>query len=159
MGIPVTDYSKWLNGVAVTVNQAQVNLIKTLPFVVSVQSFAQNSTLTLKVQNQNKWNGFEKINNISTLFNYGSGLEQIDQINLKPLHLAGYTGTGVSIAVIDTGFPLVNTGAAFSRLWANSQIKASYDFVTKSTDIYNTSLNIHGSVVLGAIGATFRTAL
>ncbi|PJJ66302.1 S8 family peptidase [Chryseobacterium geocarposphaerae] len=158
LGIPVTDYSKWLNGVAVNVNQAQVNLIKTLPFVSSVQSFAKNSSLTLKIQNQNKWNGFEKFNNLSTIFNYGSGLEQIDQINLKPLHLAGYTGTGVSIAIIDTGFPFVNTGAAFSRLWANSQIKASYDFVAKNTDIYNTTLNNHGSVVLGAIGGYLQNS-
>jgi len=152
LGIPVTDYSKWLNGVAVTVNQAQVNLIKTLPFVSSVQSFAKNSSLTVKIQNQNKWEGFEKINNISTIFNYGSGLDQIDQINLKPLHLAGYTGTGVTIAVIDTGFPWVDTGSAFSILWTNNQIKGGYDFATKSTNIYNTSLNNHGSVVLGAIG-------
>ncbi|WP_449398687.1 S8 family peptidase [Chryseobacterium wanjuense] len=34
----------------------------------------------------------------------------------------------------------------------NSHIKGGYDFVTKSTDIYNASLNNHGSVVLGAIG-------
>jgi hypothetical protein len=152
LGISVTDYSKWLNGVAVTVNQAQVNLIKTLPFVQSVQSFAKNSSLTVKVQNQNKWETTEQINNTSTLFNYGSGLEQIDQINLKPLHLAGYTGTGVTVAVIDTGFPWVNTGSAFSRLWTNNQIKGGYDFVSKGTDLYNTSLNNHGSVVLGAIG-------
>ncbi|WBV60565.1 S8 family peptidase [Chryseobacterium camelliae] len=152
LGIPVTDYSKWLNGVAVTVNQAQVNLIKTLPYVQSVQSFAKNSSLTVKIQNQNKWETIEQTGNISTIFNYGSGLEQIDQINLKPLHLAGYTGTGVTIAVIDTGFPWVNTGTAFSRLWTNNQIKGGYDFVAKGTDIYNTSLNNHGSVVLGAIG-------
>jgi len=158
LGIPVTDYSKWLNGVAVTVNQAQVNLIKTLPFVSSVQSFAKNSSLTVKIQNQNKWENFEKTNNISTIFNYGSGLEQIDQINLKPLHLAGYTGTGVTIAVIDTGFPWVDTGSAFSRLWTNNQIKGGYDFATKSTNIYNPALNNHGSVVLGAIGGYLQNS-
>lgn len=152
LGFTVTDYSKWLNGVAVNVNQEQVNLIKAQPFVQSVESFAKNSSLVLKAQHKNKWEDFENSNKGLTTFDYGSGSEQIDQINLRPLHLAGYTGTGVKIAVIDTGFPTVNTGSAFSRLWTNNKIKGGYDFVTKSTDIYNTTLNNHGTVVLGAIG-------
>ena len=89
-----------------------------------------------------KWKDDASINKILTNFNYGSGAGQIDQVNIRPLHLAGYTGTGISIAVIDAGFPTVNTGAAFSRLWTNNHIKASYDFVTKTGDIYNASLSV-----------------
>lgn len=152
LGFTVTDYSKWLNGVAVTVNQTQVNLIKAQPFVQSVESFAKNSSLVLKTQHFNKWDSFEKTQNILTTFEYGSSAAQIDQINLRPLHLAGYTGNGVTIAVIDTGFPTVNTGSAFSRLWTNNKIKGGYDFVTKTSNIYNSTLNSHGTVVLGAIG-------
>ncbi len=54
--------------------------------------------------------------------------------------------------MIDSGFPTVNTGAAFSKIWNNNQIKAGYDFVTKTGDIYNTTLNSHGTAILGAIG-------
>lgn len=152
LGFTITDYSKWLNGVAVNANQAQVNIIKAQPFVSSVESFAKNSTLVLKIQKQNKWENFELTQKNMTVFDYGSGSEQIDQINLRPLHLAGYTGAGVTIAVIDTGFPNVNTGSAFSRLWTNNKIKGGYDFVSKGTDLYNPALNNHGTVVLGAIG-------
>lgn len=152
LGFTVTDYSKWLNGVAVNANQAQVNLIKAQPFVQSVESFAKISSLVVKMQNTNKWETFEQAQKALTIFDYGSGSEQIDQINLRPLHLAGFTGTGVTIAVIDTGFPTINTGSAFSRLWTNNKIKGGYDFVTKTTNIYDSSLNNHGTVVLGAIG-------
>ncbi len=152
LGFTITDSSKWLNGVAVTANQAQVNLIKAQSFVQSVESFAKNSSLVLKTQTVNKWESFELAQKNMTVFNYGSGSEQIDQINLRPLHLAGFTGTGVTIAVIDTGFPTVNTGSAFSRLWSNNRIKGGYDFVTKTTNIYDGTLNAHGTVVLGAIG-------
>lgn len=152
LGFTVTDYSKWLNGVAVIANQAQVNTIKAQPYVLSVERFAKTSSLVVKTQNTNKWDAFEQENKNLTTFNYGSGSQQIDQINLRPLHLAGFTGTGVTIAVIDTGFPTVNTGSAFSRLWTNNRIKGGYDFVSKNTDIYNSSLNNHGTVVLGAIG-------
>jgi len=152
LGFTITDSSKWLNGVALTVNQAQVNLIKAQPFVQSVESFAKNSSLVLKTQNVNKWESFDLAQKNLTVFDYGSGSEQIDQINLRPLHLAGFTGTGVTIAIIDTGFPTVDTGSAFSRLWTNNRIKGGYDFVTKTTNIYDTALNGHGTVVLGAIG-------
>ncbi|ASK28631.1 serine protease [Chryseobacterium sp. T16E-39] len=152
LGFTVIDYSKWLNGVAVNATSAQITTLQSQPYVQSVESFARNASTGTKQLNINKWENFDNTNKNLTTFDYGSGAEQIDQINLRPLHLAGFTGTGVSIAVIDTGFPTVNTGSAFSRLWTNNRIKASYDFVTKTNDIYNPSLNAHGSVVLGAIG-------
>lgn len=152
LGFTVTDYSKWLNGAAVNATPAQITLLQSQPYVQSVESFAKNSSSGTKQATINKWENFSDSNKVLTTFDYGAGSSQIDQINLRQLHLAGYTGTGVSIAVIDTGYPSVNTGTAFSRLWTNNQIKDGYDFVSKSTDIYNTSLNAHGTVVLGAIG-------
>lgn len=152
LGFTVTDYSKWLNGAAVNATPEQKILLQTKPFVLSVESFARNGNSTGVKTAPIKWNDNATFHKTLTNFNYGSGSSQIDQVNIRPLHLAGYTGTGISIAVIDAGFPTVNTGAAFSRLWSNNHIKASYDFVTKTGDIYNTSLSPHGSVVLGAIG-------
>lgn len=151
LGFTVTDYSKWLNGAAVNATPAQKTLLQTQPFVLSIESFARNSSTTVKMA-PGKWKDNASINKTLTTFNYGSGAGQIDQVNIRPLHLAGFTGTGISIAVIDSGFPTVNTGTAFSRLWTGNHIKATYDFVTKTGDVYNTSLNGHGSVVLGAIG-------
>lgn len=153
LGFTVTDYSKWLNGVAVNATPAQITTLQAQSYVQSVESFAKNSSGGTKIAHQNKWeNPGDPAGKNLTVFNYGAGSGQIDQINLRPLHLAGYTGTGITIAVIDAGFPNVNTGAAYSRLWTNGHIKGGYDFVTKTPDIYNTSLNSHGSAVLGAIG-------
>ncbi|WP_326983029.1 S8 family peptidase [Chryseobacterium sp. MYb264] len=152
LGFTVTDYSKWLNGVAVNANPNQIITLQSQPYVQSVESFAKNSNTGTKIAHHNKWQETSNTNKTQTLFDYGNGSAQIDQINLRPLHLAGYTGTGVSIAVIDAGFPTVNTGSAFARIRNNNQIKGGYDFVAKSTDIYNPSLLDHGTVVLGAIG-------
>jgi hypothetical protein len=152
LGFTVTDYSKWLNGATVNATPAQITLLQAQPYVQSVESFARNSTSGTKMANINKWDDVPNTHKTVTTFDYGSGAAQVDQVNLRPLHLAGYTGTGVSIAVIDAGFPTIDTGSAFSRLWANNHIKAGYDFVTKTSNIYNTSLSTHGSVVLGAIG-------
>lgn len=152
LGFTVTDYSKWLNGAAVNATPAQIITLQAQPYIQSVESFAKNSSGGTKILHQNKWENTTDTQKVLTTFDYGSGAAQIDQINLRQLHLAGYTGTGTTIAVIDTGFPTVNTGSAFSRLWTNNLIKGGYDFVSKGTDIYNTSLNAHGTVVLGAIG-------
>ncbi|WP_449398686.1 hypothetical protein [Chryseobacterium wanjuense] len=117
LGFTVTDYSKWLNGVAVNATPAQVATIQAQTYVQSVESFAKNSSTIPKFKNVNKWDHSpDSANKTLTVFDYGSGSAQIDQVNLRPLHLAGYTGTGVTIAVIDTGFPTVDTGSAYSRL-------------------------------------------
>lgn len=152
LGFTVTDYSKWLNGAAVNATPAQITLLQTQPFVLSVETFARNNTPVVQPTPVNKWKIPTNHQKILTTFEYGTSTAQIDQSNIRPLHLAGYTGTGVSIAVIDTGFPTVNTGDAFFRLRNNNKIKGGYDFVAKSTDIYNSSLNAHGTTVLGVIG-------
>ncbi|WP_027377533.1 S8 family peptidase [Kaistella palustris] len=150
LGYTVTDYSKWMNGVAVNATTAQIADLKTKSYVASVERFIKHDGGKAEPHKRNK---FDEFNNTTgkTEFNYGSGLAQIEQINLRPLHIAGYTGTGVTIAVIDTGFPKVNTGSAYARIRNNGQIKGGYNFINKSTDIYNSGLNNHGSYCLGTI--------
>lgn len=151
LGYVVTDYSKWLNGVAVNATAAQIMQLQTLSFVQSVERFIKHPNGGKN--DGKKVNKFDEFNNTigKTDFNYGTGLAQINQINLRPLHIAGYTGAGVTIAVIDTGFPTVNTGSAYARIRNNGQIKGGYNFINKSADIYSSSLNNHGSYCLGTI--------
>lgn len=151
LGFTVTDYSKWLNGVAVNATVGQIQTLKNQAYVLRVESFVRNPSGTLKLENNrpNKWKGFS---NNKTNFNYGAASSQINQINLRPLHLAGFTGAGITIAVIDSGYPTVNTGTAFKRLRENGQIKGGYNFVSKNTNIYGSDLNSHGTICLGTIG-------
>lgn len=149
LGFTVLDYSKWLNGVAVNANAAQSLLLQAQTYVQSVESFAKNSAVVVKTANKNKWEEYNK--STLTTFNYGSSLAQIEQINLRNLHVNGFTGAGITIAVIDTGFPTVDTGSAFARIRNLGNIKGSYNFISKNNDIYNTSLLDHGTVVFGTI--------
>lgn len=151
LGFTVKDYSKWMNGVAVNATSAQIASLEAQPFIQSVERFIKHPTLVKStVQKVNK---FEEFNNTlgKTTFNYGSGLAQINQVNLRPLHIAGFTGTGISIAVIDTGFPTVDTGSVYARIRNNGQIKGGYNFINKNSNIYSSNLNNHGSYCLGVI--------
>jgi hypothetical protein len=88
LGFTVTDYSKWLNGVAVNATPAQIATLQAQNYVQSVESFARNSSAGTKMSHQNKWdNPIDPANKNLTTFDYGSGSAQIDQINLRPLHL------------------------------------------------------------------------
>ncbi|MCG2793052.1 MAG: S8 family peptidase [Weeksellaceae bacterium] len=155
LGFTVTDYSKWLNGVAVNATPAQIQTLSQQSYVDHVESFVRNPNGGKRSQKIEKFKEFDKeFSNREPMtdFNYGNSLAQINQINLRQLHVAGFAGSGMSIAVIDTGFPYVNTGSAFSRIRAKSRIKATYNFVSKHTDVYSTSLNSHGAMCLGIIG-------
>jgi len=151
LGFSVIDKSKWLNGVAVNATSTQISQLSAEPYVLKVESFVKNipSGKTSKITKKEK---FAKNLSAKVSFNYGNSLAQIEQVNLRTLHVQGYTGSGISIAVIDTGFPTVNTGSAFSRMRNNGQIKDVYNFISKNTDVYNTSLNTHGTNCLGIIG-------
>jgi len=148
LGFTVNDKSKWLNGVAVIATAAQIAQLQAEPYVLKIESFVKNN-LSGKISKKEK---FPKNLSSKISFNYGNSLAQIEQVNLRTLHVQGFTGTGVSIAVIDTGFPTVNTGSAFARMRNNGQIKDVYNFISKNTDVYNTSLNNHGTNCLGIIG-------
>ena len=148
LGFTVTDVSKWFNGVAVNATTAQIAQLQTEPYVLKVESFVKNNP-SGKTAKKEK---FPKNLSSKISFNYGNSLAQIEQVNLRTLHVQGFTGSGISIAVIDTGFPTVNTGSAFARMRNNGQIKDVYNFISKNTDVYNTSLNNHGTNCLGIIG-------
>lgn len=145
LGFTVTDQSKWLNGVAVNATAAQILQLQNEPYVLNVESFVKHNVSS----RQSEISKIQKFQNTSSNFNYGNSEAQIDQVNLRNLHVNGYTGSGIDIAVIDTGFPTVDTGTAFARM--RPKIKGGYNFVNKSTDIYNSTLNQHGTNCLGII--------
>ena len=63
---------------------------------------------------------------------YGSSANQIQMLNGHLLHQQNYTGSGKIIAVLDAGFPGVNTAQPFQRLRDNNQILGGYDFVLRN---------------------------
>ena len=66
------------------------------------------------------------------------------------LHQQGFTGTGKIIAVLDAGFPGVDTAQPFQRLLTTNAILGGYDFVNKSSIFYTG--DSHGTMVLSTMG-------
>jgi serine protease AprX len=150
-GIIVKAKSKWLNCVHVRGTQTDINALKLLSSVLNVD-FADKTLNSSpnKTAAKLKLNPVNKTMEIKTSFNYGTSSNQIQMLNGHLLHQSNYTGSGKIIAVLDSGFPGVNTAIPFQRLRDNTQILGGYNYVTKSTDFY--SGGTHGTAVLSLMG-------
>jgi serine protease AprX len=151
-GIAVLGKSKWLNAIHIQGTKEIIEeAFTTLTFINKVE-FANKSfhQLSQKSSEYSLNNHQNKFGSSQTELNYGSTTSQIKMLSGNYLHAQDLTGEGQIIAVIDAGFPNVNTLEAFKRLRDNSQILGGYDFVERSSDFY--AGHNHGTNVLSTIG-------
>ena len=144
-GITVMAKSKWFNAVHVRGNETNINNLKLNLTFVNRIDFANKNLNSPKPSLQKKQ---DKLQNQLTNFNYGNALNQIEMFKGDKLHLANYTGTGMTVAVLDAGFPNVNTMLGFKRLRDAGNLLGSYDFVNRDTDVYTNTSSNHGTLVL-----------
>jgi serine protease AprX len=151
VNITILGKSKWLNAVHIQgVASAIKALLNTYSFIESIEFAdkslnpnAKNIGKKIIAAHQNKFS------ETSTDFNYGNAENQIKMLKGDFLHQQNFTGEGIQIAIIDAGFPNVNTLAAFKRIRNNNQILGGYNFADRNTDFY--TRNNHGTHVLSTI--------
>ncbi|PKB15608.1 S8 family serine peptidase [Flavobacterium sp. 5] len=149
-GITVMAQSKWLNALYVRGTQESINSLKALSIVDRVDFANKTLNSTARFATETKIKSISKVLETQIDFAYGSSANQIQMVNGDNLHQQNYTGSGKIIAVMDAGFPGVNTAQPFQRLIANNQILGGYDFVNKSADFYTG--DSHGTMVLSCMG-------
>lgn len=150
-GITVMAQSKWLNALHVRGTQTDIQLLSNLSFVSQIQ-FA-NSSLNSRHSNANqKTTEIKSVNKqmeVMADFNYGGSSNQIQMLNGHLLHQQNYTGQGKMVAIMDAGFPGVDTASPFQRLRDNNLILGGYNFPDRNTSIYTRSS--HGTSVLSCM--------
>lgn len=146
-GITVLAKSKWFNAVHVRGTQTDINNLTALSFVSSID-FADKSLNSVRISSPT--NKFE-IETSQTVFVYGNTQNQVEMINADNLHVSNYTGTGITIAVIDAGFLNVDTMAGLQRLRDAGNLLNGYDFVDRTSDVYANTTSTHGTKVLSAM--------
>ncbi len=148
-GITVKATSKWMNAVHVLGSEADVNALVSLSFVAYIE-FAADALNTKSNPIKNRYDKFSNETSSKAYYNYGGSYNQAHQIRVDHLHELDFTGEGMMIAVMDNGFPGVNTFNAFSHIRDNGQILGGYNFIERSTNIY--ARGTHGVSVLSTIG-------
>ena len=153
LGIEPIAVSKWFNGVFAWLTDTQISQAEALSFVQEVDSFVQNDGGKIPSPPINKYdvpNSGNQSGKTTLDFVYGFTEDQVTQLNLDYLHNLGFTGEGITIAVLDNGFPGVDEENGFAYIRDNGQIKGGYNFVDDNDDIY--SQGTHGTVVLSTMG-------
>jgi len=116
--------SRWLNAVSVVATPAQLERIRTLPFVRGTTPVARAAYRGAGPEPGVVVAAPEPPRGRDL---YGHTAAHLAQIDLPGLHAAGFTGVGVVIGVLDTGFK--RTHVAFNAPGRPLRVRAEYDFV------------------------------
>lgn len=149
-GITVKAKSKWFNALHIRGTVADIRALSALSFVDHLEFANRALNPGGRIAAPIPAKKTTKTTGPSVLFNYGNSYNQIEMLNGHVLHQQNFTGSGKIIAVMDGGYPGVNTASTFSRLRNNNQILGGYDYVNRSTDFY-TGIS-HGTMVLSTMG-------
>ena len=148
-GIMVLAKSKWLNALHVQGSHADIQKLKDLSFVLSIEYVDNQLNTSSKPSITNNRavprNKLDK----EAVFDYGSSTNQIEMIGVQELHAENFNGEGIQIAVMDAGFPGVDTMLAFDRLRSNQQLLGGYNFVDRNENYLVRST--HGTAVLSTM--------
>lgn len=148
-GVHIYRKSRWLRAVSVF---ASVKEIAKLSSLDAVEKVVPVSTLTRFQSEQSSLSQrVEHWPESVNAFSYGQSLDQVNQINLIPLHNAGYAGAGINIAIMDGGFSGVDQHGVFAGAWNQGRIILTHDFVDNDTNVFHAGS--HGMSVFSTICA------
>lgn len=147
--------SRWMNAVVLFVmDSTVVESIRQLPMVREVRNMpiAQGAVSIHKEVDQSvrreamEWNDTPAQEEW-----YGASFHQIAMMRGQLLHAMGYTGEGMHIAVLDSGWDKANVLTAFDAIRAEDRLLGTSDFVFERNDpVFHTSS--HGTSVWSIMG-------
>ena len=141
-GIAYKAQSKWFNCVHVVGTTSHIDALANFPFVSSIDY--ADPTKSASSSHRDKF-----AQTVTTPLSYGTATNQIQMIGLDNLHNTGNTGSGMLIAVTDSGFPNVDINTGFAQLRNNNGIAGGWDFVDRDATIYED--HYHGARVLSVM--------
>ena len=145
-GAILCNKSKWMNLIVVKVLDTNILAsINNLPFVSGMTLIKSNNAQSIKNSRVSNKFFVETTNELD----YGLASDQIKIMEGEFLHNKGYTGSGVTIAVIDAGYRNVNSISAFSHLRNENRLLGSWDFVNNNDSVFED--HRHGTMVLSTM--------
>ncbi|TAJ09387.1 T9SS C-terminal target domain-containing protein [Marinilabiliaceae bacterium JC017] len=154
LGIRVAHTSKWLNGAIVFSDDADLMASLTdydyIRAVDLTQTQEPNKIMKFK-------EAYQDLKAASITNDYGYSYNQTVTVNGQFLHVKGFKGEGMHIAIIDAGFYGVDQLPCFNHLWINSQILGTRDFVNPTSNIFEE--HRHGMQVLSIVSGIMEGEL
>ncbi len=152
LGFRIHGVSKWLNCAVVECEKEKLEQLMALSFVDTEYEWKKNVE---KPKTEASGIKRPKVKGKPMadkhIYNYGDGANQAKQLNINKMHSAGFTGKGVTIAIMDAGFYHANELPSFKKLFADGRVLGVRDFVDGDTSVYDA--DTHGMMVLSCIAA------
>jgi serine protease AprX len=137
----ITKTTRWFNAIACYAYPDQIAKVRQLPFVKEVEAMRLHSEFTSWKEYGGLHQGEKKLLHAQT-----------KRMGAEVFAAKGLTGKGKRIAILDAGFPGVNTGEAFKHIMKRNGIIKTYDFVKNDPFVYGQ--NTHGTMVLSCIAGS-----
>jgi len=118
--------SRWLNALSAEANILQMQKLEKLEFVRKIEpvnSFRRSESFMYQVSDSAE----KKQSNPNA--DYGSSFDQLNQINVLPLHQLGYSGKGVLVCLLDVGFRKSH------EIFQHANLIYEWDFVNGDNDV------------------------
>ncbi len=145
--------SKWMNGVVIRALPPQIKAIREMSFVssatfVAPRQYDRESPVPVIPSLDAEAPNFDPVP-VESRF-YGYGWDNLDQMEGDSLHLWGFRGKDVLVAVFDGGFP--NVGYKdFLGYYRDEQVPAGFDLVEQDSMVHDGGT--HGATVLSTMAA------
>lgn len=126
-GARVEHVSRWLNAASVHANPATLEAIVELPFVAWIDPVRSARTTPVPEMKPGELRTGSRGG-----LDYGESYGQLEEIGVVSAHAQGFTGTGVIVAMFDTGFN--HQHETFARVLSSGRLLAQHDFVNDDDD-------------------------
>ena len=149
-GAEIVTKSRWLNAVSILGDETTIEAIRGLPFVKEVRPVA---CATKPIPLPSEPPGDRPVGRGGRL-DYGPSFCQLDQIGVTALHDEGFDGTGVLIAMLDTGFDTDH------QCFRHLDVLGERDFINDDAETADEpgdpeGQDSHGTKTLSCVGAAY----
>lgn len=147
-GVEIRVVSRWFNAISVLANDQEEAYIDDLPMVKKTKRVMRVSRRFLKQVERDP----DEADDANLLYeDYGNSYAQLNQIGAIAAHDSGYTGNGVWVLMLDTGY--MTSHAVFSP----ERIVYEYDFIqddsiTTNQEADNPEQHNHGTATASVVG-------
>ncbi|MFQ6609065.1 MAG: S8 family serine peptidase [Fidelibacterota bacterium] len=150
-GAKIRQRSRWLNAVSVSCGMDNLETISKLPFVSNIDPVMKVQRKIPETFSDSQQEAGHPSRSVADSLDYGNSLSQLEQINCVMAHEAGFTGLGVLVLMLDTGYFKEHESIQ------QDSIVAEWDFINNDEETQNEESDPwgqhdHGTFTLSTLG-------
>ena len=152
--------SRWLDAASFDLPLSQLDAVNSLPFVARVRPVATYIRDNETAPDEFPAPSFSPSSGYS--LSYGQSLGQLNQIHVPAVHDQGFNGSGVLVAMFDTGYR--KDHLAFAQAYTDNRVLAEYDFIFNDSQTANEPIDDasqwnHGTYTWSTLGGAMPGVL